>query len=284
MSEQLGIDAGNYNVKVCCKSGVYMFRSTLGDGRDRNLKENHGDDDMEWEYNEGKLYPPGEKGFAGTLAEIESHFPRDGKGDTKAHEDAVLRVLLAVHRHAEDEVVDIVVGQPIIMHNETEKDKIKKMLKGDHTITVNGFEKTFTVRNVEVAAEGSGAFWCDPQDGKVRIIDIGSGTVNYATILDRRYVDKESDTWNVGVNTQREMSETAFAKALTTHILGRWNRNDNVFVVGGSANLLIEHIQDNFPNAKVVNPGLKKGNGIKKVQPVYANAIGFYNLARMAFS
>lgn len=63
----IGIDAGNYETKVCGPFGVKKFYSDIGEYRERNLKSSFGPDDMVWEC-EGK------KGFAGSLARYESEF------------------------------------------------------------------------------------------------------------------------------------------------------------------------------------------------------------------
>jgi plasmid segregation protein ParM len=118
----------------------------------------------------------GGKYFAGTLAKYESEFGGRMMGDSKAHEDCKLRILIALHRIRFD-TYQLVVGQPISRHNREEKEKIKQMLRGHHSITINERPRSFLIDKVEVAAEGGSAFWSCVQDGLIRIIDIGSGTV-----------------------------------------------------------------------------------------------------------
>lgn len=270
---KLGIDAGNYCVKMCGEKGLLHFNSAIGEAREIKLQQQHGYDDMVFEYE-------GEKGFAGSLALFESEFGGSLMGDNKAHRDTKLRVLIGIHRYCETYKVsesefEIVVGQPISNHSNEDKEKIKSMLKGEHTIIVNGIEKTFSINKVEVAAEGVTSHWSNPRQGKVRILDIGSGTVNYASVIDSRYVDKDSGTLTFGVNTNKSDSLKSLSRGIATHTLKKWSADDKVLIVGGIAETILPHIKEYFPNVKVLYPVF---NG-QLANPIYANAIAFYIVA-----
>lgn len=270
---RLGIDSGNYCVKICGEKGLLHFNSAIGEAREIKLQQQHGYDDMVFEYE-------GERGFAGSLALYESEFGGSIMGLSKMHRDTKLRTLIGIHRYCEaykvsDTEFDIVVGQPIANHTIEEKEKIKSMLKGEHTIIVNGVEKTFTINKIEVAAEGVTSHWSNPRQGKVRILDIGSGTVNYATIIDSRYVDKDSGTLAFGVNTNKSDSIKSLSRGIATHTLKKWSANDKVLLVGGIAETILPHVKEYFPNADVLYPIF---NG-QYVNPIYANAIAFYIVA-----
>lgn len=270
---KLGIDAGNYAVKMCGEKGLLHFNSAIGEAREIKLQQQHGYDDMVFEYE-------GEKGFAGSLAEYESEFGGSIMGDNKAHKDTKLRVLIGIHRYCESYKVsetnfEIVVGQPISNHSIEDKEKIKSMLKGEHTIAVNGIEKMFTIQKVECAAEGVTSHWSNPRQGKVRILDIGSGTVNYASVIDSRYVDKDSGTLTFGVNTNKSDSIKSLSRGIATHTLKKWSVDDKVLIVGGIAETILPHINEYFPNAEVLYPVF---NG-QYANPIYANAIAFYIVA-----
>src|SRR5690554_6109639 len=147
----LGIDAGNSEVKVCGEFGVIQFPSDISEWRERRLVSEGFPYDIEFEYQ-------GKKGFAGTLAQTEGEFGGTQKGDTKAHEETLLRVLFALRNYSEHEHFKIIVGQPINRHTQEEKEKIKKLLLGNHVITINGVEKRFFINRVEVAAEEASSF------------------------------------------------------------------------------------------------------------------------------
>ncbi|MNF61160.1 hypothetical protein D3C84_427960 [compost metagenome] len=268
----LGFDAGNSEVKIAGKLGLMKFLSDIGEGRSINLDQVHGEDDMVFEY-EGRW------GFAGSLAKYESEFSGAIMGDTKAHEDTKLRVLLGIHRYltlhdVEDFNFQIVVGQPISKHNTTEKEKIKKLLQGRHIITVNGIKKKININNVSVVAEGASSFWASPKEGLTRIIDLGSGTTNYASILDGRFIDKDSGTLTFGMNTNKSNDIQALVRGIATETIKKWNREDNVYLVGGAAKLIEQHVHQYYPNTQLLNPIFNR----KTCDNIFANAIAFYNI------
>ncbi|MCM3599418.1 ParM/StbA family protein [Robertmurraya korlensis] len=263
----VGIDAGNYRVKVCGPQGLDIFSSTLGEFRERRIKNTPGKDDMIFEFE-------GRKGFAGSLADAESEFGGSIMGDSKAHEDAKLRIFLALHRYSQTtNQFQIIVGQPISKHTEEEKKRIKDMLKGSHEITVNDKTKVIRITHVEVAAEGGASFWSKPKDGLVRIIDVGSATVNCASLLNKRYIDKDSFTLPFGLNTVVSSDLSALARGIVTHTTKKWNNTDKGYLVGGAAEKLLPYIQQYYPNIEVMKPMLECGD-----DPIYANAIGFYKI------
>ncbi|MGI5927783.1 MAG: ParM/StbA family protein [Thermacetogeniaceae bacterium] len=264
----LGIDAGNARVKVCGSAGAIDFDAALGEWRQRNLINDHGLDDMEVDY-AGKRY------FAGSLARCESEFGGTMMGNSKAHEEARIRVLLAAARY-EASSCRIVTGQPIGRHSDSEKGRIVSLLRGTHSITVNGHRHRITITDVKVAAEGAAAFWSAPQSGLVRIVDIGSGTVNCATIYFHRYVDRDSFTLPYGFDSTISTDRSAMADGIAREALKKWSREDRVHIVGGGAESIAPHIQRHFRAAEVLRPSL---NG-RQLHPVYANAIGYYHLAR----
>lgn len=266
----LGIDAGNHEVKVAGPNGLDRFSSTIGEYRERNLNDVHGKDDIVFEYE-------GRKGFAGTLADAESEWGGSIMGDSKAHEDAKLRILIALHRYARmNNTFDIIVGQPIGKHNAVEKETIKNMLRGSHEIIINGERRLFTIRRAEVAAEGVAAFWSKPTNGLVRVIDVGSGTINCASLRNKRNIDKESFTITLGMNTVISSNPAEIARGIATQTSKKWKPNDFVYVVGGAASELTPYIQQFYPQATEVTPVFSG----EQHHAVFANAIGFYTIGR----
>lgn len=270
----VGIDAGNHEVKVCGPAGVDRFSSAIGEYRERNIKDKHGNDDIVFEFK-------GRKGFAGSLAKAESEFGGSIMGETKAHPDTLLRVLIALHRHGS--MVNnykIVVGQPIGRHNEEEKQRIKEMLTGTHEIKLNGFKKVIKISNVEVAAEGAAGFWSRPYNNKIRLIDIGSGTVNCATLDNKKYIDKDSFTLPFGADSVKTRDFGAMARGIMTQTSKKWNTYDHVFILGGAAQDLLPYMQEYYPKSKLLIP-LNDQN--EALHPVFANALGFYYIGTMIY-
>lgn len=269
----VGIDAGNNKVKVAGPLGIDSFSSTLGEYRERNLEQLHGKDDMIFEYR-------GRKGFAGSLAEAESEFCGSIMGDSKAHEDTKIRVLIALHRYCQTtNNFDVVVGQPISKHSAQAKQRIKQMLLGPHEITVNSKTKYLNINRIEVAAEAGAAFWSNPIEGKVHIVDAGSATVNCATLQDGRYVDRDSFTLSFGCNTNKSNDLQSMVRGIVTHTSKKWDLRDTVFITGGAAEQLLPYIRDYYTDSAVLSPVLEG----KPYESIFSNAIGFYMIGRSIY-
>lgn len=277
----LGIDAGNFKAKVASVHGVDSFKTNICGWFERDVEETFGEDDMSFEID-------GKKGYAGSIAEAEDEFG-DGTryGDSKAHSETKIRVLLAIHRYMEKynlaaSSVYIVTGQPIATHKEGEKQQIIDLLKGKHDYVVNGKRRKITIEDVKVSPEGSGAFWSNPQPGTVRIIDVGSGTVNMGTISDKKFIHKSSGTMDTGMETMKNKNDLdGMARGIvqaTTKL--KWKKDDTVLICGGIANLMLPHIQKHYANAEVLKPMLKTENETVTKKPIYANAIAFYTIAK----
>lgn len=281
----LGIDAGNYRTKVAGVYGVLSYSSAICEWFQRDIVENFGEDDMEFEIS-------GRKGFAGSIAEYEDVYGGTAMyGDSKAHEDTKIKVLLGIARYINQycpglQSVSIVVGQPIKQHVQKDKEFIQEMLKGFHDFTVNGVRHTIWIENVGIAAEGSGAFWSNPSEDTVRIIDVGSGTVNMSSIVKNNHVNNMSDTLNFGMETgknEREIESMVRGVIRGTTRL-QWKRDDNVQVCGGIAQDVAALIKSHYHKAKVLQPILRSyGDTSQIVSPTYSNAVGFYEIAKEVF-
>lgn len=278
----LGVDAGNHRAKVAGVYGVDMYRTAICDWFERDVAESFGEDDMEFEVS-------GRRGYAGSIAAYEDIYGGGMYGESKAHEDTLIRILLAISRYRAKycprfERFSIVTGQPIKTHKPDEKRLIADMLRGEHIFTVNGVKQCITIEEVGVAPEGSGAFWSSPQAGTVRIIDIGSGTVNCATIVDKHHINTASDTFNFGMETVGSAELGATARGIirrTTEL--KWRNSDAVYVCGGVANEMLPFIKAHYPSARTVAPQLRRHEGVSVLHPIYANAVGFYELARVTY-
>lgn len=280
----LGIDAGNYRTKVAGEYGVLSYSSAICDWFQRDIVESFGDDDMEFSIGE-------RKGFAGSIAEYEDIYGGEAMyGDSKAHDDTKVKVLLGIYRYMKkygisNQNLSIIVGQPISQHVQKDKEFIQKMLQGYQEFTVNGEHQAVWIDKIGVVAEGSGAFWSDPSDGIVRIVDVGSGTVNLATIINKNHVNTGSETLNFGMETGRNKRDLdSMVRGIirgTTRL--QWQREDNVLVCGGIARDVTELIISHFPNAKVIQPILKGNGRVSVVESTYANAVGFYQIAKGVF-
>lgn len=254
---RIGVDPGGKEIKVASQNGVFSLNSCVGTWRERKLISDYGDSGLEIEY-------LGKKYFTGDLAENESHFPLQAKGISKVHEEGVIRVLFALLQF-DNESFDIIVSQPIEGLTSDLKDKFKAMLKGKHELIVNGKVKTIYIESVGVVGEGAISYFVTPKDYLTRIIDIGSGTINGATIRNGKFVDKESFTIHGGLENA---SAFEVASAIHSKLKGLWKETDKIYLVGGGARVVKEFLE--LPNTYILSPF---GN-----DPKFANAIGLYML------
>lgn len=268
----LGVDGGGYKVKIAGPKGLETFHSAIGEWRERELHNDNGPEDMEWEYE-------GRKGFAGTLAINESEFYDTMKGETKANDDAKMRILLGLFRYSNANEYKIVVGQPKSKYNDEEKKKIKEMLIGKHTLKVNGESRTFVIDRCEVSPESAAVGLINPREGIVRTIDIGSGTVGLGSVNDKRFNDRDSDTLPFGLNTIKSKDNEMIARRIGIHALRMWKAEDYTRVVGGGAHKLAEPLKFFFPNSELYRPMF----GTAPAGPEFANAIAFYEIARKIY-
>ena len=283
----LGVDAGNHKSKIAGIYGVDSYKTNICGWFERDVEETFGEDDMEFEIGN-------RKGFAGSIAEVEDEFGNGTTyGDTKAHEDTKIRVLLGIHRYIKMycptvKNISLVTGQPINNHKEREKTKIIKMLKGQHEFTVNGIYRNIYIQDVLVAPEGSSAIWSitAPKTPIVRVIDLGSGTINFGTLENKKHVHKSSGTMNTGIETLKNKSDFAsLARAVFQFATKlKWGKNDTILVCGGVAELIVPYLKEYFSCIEAIQPQLRRELDILSVKPVYANAVAFYNLAKWKFS
>lgn len=280
----LGIDAGNHKGKVAGIYGTDSFKTNICNWFERDVQEVFGSDDMEFSID-------GRKGFAGSIAEAEDEFGNGTTyGETKAHDETKIRILLAIHRYIDKynvitRNICIVTGQPINNHKDVEKNKIINMLIGSHEYVVNGTLRKIYIEDVKVTPEGSGAFWSNPKAGLCRVIDIGSGTVNMATVSEKRHIHKSSGTMNTGMETVKNKSDLeGVSRAIFQHATRlKWKKDDPVYVCGGISEKIYPNILKHFPNAEILTPLLKREFDTLTLKPIYANAVGFYHLAKGAY-
>ncbi|WP_248561240.1 ParM/StbA family protein [Niallia sp. NCCP-28] len=278
------IDGGNNGGKTVGWHGYDYYKTNICDWFERNVDEKFSDDDMEFEID-------GRKGFAGPIAAYEDEFGASSMyGDSKAHGDMKIRALISANRYIEKfcpgtKELYVVTGQPIKGHVEEEKEKIQSMLCGHHKFAINGEQKEIIIHEVKVAAEGSMAFWSADLGKDALIVDVGSGTVNAAEIKDKKHINRSSDTFNFGTDTISQKSNYAsLARGVATNLTQlKWNRRAVVHVCGGIAEKFDGSFKQFFPNARILIPKYKQKTKIQLLHPVYANAVGGFELAKKVY-
>jgi plasmid segregation protein ParM len=267
----VGGDFGRSLIKVYTGTKYIHLPAFVGEWREMNLVSTNGKMNYEVEF-EGEMF------FTGKLAQNESEFSRQMLTEDKANADTKLLALVALHQTGFTDI-DLVTGLPISIHDADHKRSLQKLLLGTNDITVNGVTKTITVHRVRIGVEGGGAFWSNPKDGLVRIIDGGSKTINYISLRDRKYIDKDSGTLPFGFDTTKSANLQQMANRIAGELGKKWNSTDKVYTVGGQAENLAYYLQDYYPSISVLYP---EGTIFKANEEIdlnlFANAIGYYNM------
>ncbi len=269
MADQvIGLDIGRRWVKAYNGHHRFKFSAYVGEGRDRNLRTDYGEDAFDVVHN-------GERQFIGKLAFNESEYCRTMMTDDKAHADTLLLALTALYKMGASQCT-VVTGLPVKNHNDANKQAMRNLLLGKHTIQqVNGSVRDIYINRVEVAVEGGGAFYSAPRDGLVRLLDGGSKTFNAITMRDRLYNDRGSwtlldpDGNSYGFETNRQLDEAQLIKRVAGELSKRWGADDAVYTTGGNAEKLAELLRPYFPNTSA-----------NSSHPIFDNAIGYYNAGK----
>lgn len=271
------IDGGNHTTKAATNEGVFSFSSAMDVNYDLNTIDNkYGSDDMAWEFE-------GQTGIAGTIAEFEGAFANNRTfGGTKNHFVAKMRILLAIHQFANTTDVNIVVASPFGSHL-NDKDEIKQSLEKKHSpLTVNGVTKTINIHKCNVTVEGAAAFYSTniPEE-VVRVVDIGSGTVNCITFIKGIMVRDQSRTLDFGTETETtgNILEQIPGNVYNGMSSKHWKLTDRVYLCGTAANEIEEHMKKVFPNTSVIKPTMIINNEVVTLEPKYATVVGMLRLA-----
>jgi plasmid segregation protein ParM len=267
-----GLDLGRRTVKIFTGSSYVSFPAVVGEWRELKLKNDYGSKAFDCRYK-------GDSFFVGTLAENESEFYRQMLIEDKATHDALLLALVALHQTDLTDV-DIVTGLPVSIHDDKNKEALINLLTGMHDVEVNGTKKVINIHRVRVAVEGGGAFWSEPKDGMVRIIDGGSKTINYVTMNNRKYVDRDSGTLLFGFDTNKSSDYKQMANRIAGELGRKWDKMDLVFTVGGRAEELADSLKNYYPRIQPFQTRRMLHNGEEVDLNMFANAVGYFNIGR----
>ena len=269
----IGLDIGRDMVKIVTDNNRLTFPSRVGEWR--KMKLNTGGD--------YELAINGEKYFIGELAE-ESYFSRQMATESKITEETKILFLGAIALVADSRPISINTGIPVTQHTKETKKELTELLTGTYTLKLNKSEsRTVTISDIGIIPESVGAYWdmilSSEGNGQnrsityktVRIIDIGSRTVNYCTIKSKKYLDRDSGTLNYGVLEfeNAKGGEESFARRIIADLSKKWlnySDNDHILLTGGGSLLLEEYLTKHFNNSQIV------------ANPVMSNASGFYKM------
>lgn len=270
---KVGLDVGRRNVKIYDGDTFIHFPSFVGEYRDLRFKDSlKGNNSFVVTIN-------GERYFVGELAQRESEFYRQLLVDDKATDDFVILSLTGLFLTGWDEF-DVVTGLPIYLHTDDNKMALKTLLEGEYEVEVNGIMKKISVNRVRVSVEAGGAFWAEAKNGLVRIIDGGSKTINYITVLNKRLVDRDSGTLPFGFDTNMSKDIKQMCNRIAGELGKKWGKYDDVYTVGGNAEILADQLVEYFPHIRpyLLDKKIKNGEDIEL--NMFANAIGYFNIGR----
>lgn len=264
MLDVISVDCGRSGVKAVGESERVYFPAALGAWRELRNNRIFGTDDLVIEYQ-------GSKYFGGRVALEEANDGAKVMLAYKAHMDTRILSLTGVHRLVSNRArVMLVTGLPLSFHNAHDIGKMKDLFLGDHELSVNGVNKRFSIERVEVAAEGATVAWSlrRIRHERFHVLDVGSRTVNYATAVNGRWVDRESDSLDYGFETFKG-SESQFARVVIADLSRELRPLGPIVLVGGKESLLT-HLQG-YHGSVELHP-----------DPLFANASAFRELGVIA--
>lgn len=275
----VGVDVGRRSVKVSGPMGlVRIFPSRVGAARELRLADG----------GEYVVEVDGRTFFVGHLAE-ESFTRREMATESKLHVETRILFATALGLTEPQPGTTVVTGLPIDQHTNQIKGDLQNLLRGIQGVTLNRRTIDLDIHQVLVIPEGAGAFWAETMDESgsirrpdlirqydspvlVRLLDLGSRTINMVTLVGGRYLDRESFTLHYGLLELEAMGagmEREFIRRIVGDLsirLASLSPADPILLAGGGALVLGKVIREHFQAAEVVH------------EPVTANARGMRKL------
>ncbi|UOF90738.1 ParM/StbA family protein [Fodinisporobacter ferrooxydans] len=252
----VGVDAGRNGIKVVGDGVREYFPACLGAYLKPKLEVELSRTDMVVDY-------AGQQYYVGGIAKIESPDGTQMMIKSKVHLDTKIFVLTALHRVVPDRSsIFLVTGEPIENHTAGEKLRLKQLLLGDHTITVNQEEKSFSIVRVEVAAEAATFGWALRRTDRFHVVDPGGRTVNYATFQYGKWINRLSGSLDYGLDTV-EINSSMFARMTVAELSKRLGSLSPIILIGGKASVLSDYFRQYTSDVEAYHDAL------------YANAWAF---------
>lgn len=247
MTTHLGFDGGRYSTALAGPSGYFdIFPSWVGEARELKLKNELRPTDIQLETPIGAF-------FLGDLAKDESHGGARFMTEAKHHLDTKLLMAAAIGRyalHTGEERFTVTTGVPAKLHKQENKRALADLLVGGYEVVLNGRKVSFTVERVDVAVEGPSAYMllCPGAPGTRRFLDLGSRMINYGTMRNGRWVDKESGSLEFGCDSADVPTDDALARLITAEISLKWRDFSPItYVFGGGIRRCGNYLARYFP-------------------------------------
>lgn len=269
----ISADMGRSESKFYSNNQKLKFRSVVGEWHKRNLSSG-GDYDVQIDVGNGN-----ENYFIGDLSLKESYLPRFMETESKIHEETRLLFAVGIAQLVQEPDIVISTGLPVKAFNVSGRDEIVDLLKGKYTVTFQGCNpKHFFVNQITVLAEGSGTYFYEIRKrpelkkGKVRVINFGSKTINFISICDGNFLDRNSGTLDFGMNLNNSKSDyKQFSRKVIGDLSAKWNdydeNSDTILMSGGGIIELEKYMKQHFKNSIISD------------EPIFSDAYGFNYLA-----
>jgi plasmid segregation protein ParM len=209
MTEILAIDIGFGWTKVVTIRNRLLLPSLVGPAESIRFQS-----DITDNKNGIAVTVAGQQLFVGEQAELQSasarqtlDVSRTGSNEQRALFYAACSELVRTN----DTEITVVTGLPVGDFNDTNKQRLREMLLGEHSVNRSGKRaRQFEVNGAYIIPQGVGSLFYlvldrqgklvdgDLADGRVGIIDVGTLTTNYILSDRLRYVEVDSDSITTG--------------------------------------------------------------------------------------
>ena len=243
----VAIDVGRSAVKVISGGNETYFPSKVGEARDMDIGEN----------GDYVVTVNGQDFFVGDMS-MESYTQREMATKAKMHDESKILFATGLATVVYDPVVYVTTGLPIDLHGQ-HKAAMANFLQGQYHVTLNGVEKSFLVKEVGIIPEGAGIYWrlqnFDKKSNTIRVLNLGSRTINALTVKKGRFWDKESvcldwGMFEMDVARDSLTMKEQFARKIRGDISKAWlsyRQDSDIVVIGGGGVLrLSEQLKDQF--------------------------------------
>jgi len=267
------VDTGRNETKLL--DGI-SFKSIVGDWHHREMS-----DGGEYEV----IINDKEKHFVGQLAEDESFAPTSMNTASKIHNQTRVLFITAVGLSIVENESDllIVTGVPIIDFNTTTKKALEDLLYGDYDIQINGERKKFSINNLKLVPEAVASFqYALYKDeslaiGKKRILDLGSLTVNYATIKETKFITRDSGTVQFGSIKLKDnhIDDKQYVQKIISELSEKftdYEDSDRILLTGGGALKFGDLFKQFYKNVEIIT------------NPVFSNTNGYHRMGLKAWA
>lgn len=277
MTQLISADIGRSESKFFSNNQKLKFKSIVGDWHERHLSTG-GDYDVKIDYEYKSV-----NYFIGDLAKLESHLPREMTTESKIHEETKTLFIVGIALLSQDDNLAISTGLPVNLFNPSTRDQLVNLLKGTYTVTFLGNRpKKINIDKISVSPEGSGTYFYElkkrPElkQGRIRILNFGSRTINHLSIEDGNLVNRSSGTLNYGsiLLTHSKMNPQEYIRRIIADLSVSWsdyNDDDIVIMSGGGIINLEPFIRKHFKRPLISS------------EPIFSDCYGLHEIAQARY-